>query len=196
MNFATLDDVKNTNDPVINTEDYDEVLTMILNGLGETFSKQCNRLFVANTYTELFKGGGEYLWLRENPIRQINNIWVDEDAEWGDSSIINPADYLLMDEGKIWSLYFTVRPLYYSSPTIKVEYEGGYDPLEVIDGDYSIPADLKLAFVRQAQYDLKRRKDMGIATVTFKDGNVIKQPLVEMLPQVETVIQRYRVPNI
>jgi len=196
MNFANLDDIKNTNDPIINTEDYDEVLSMIMDGLGETFSKQCNRLFVANTYTELFNGGGEYIWLRENPIRQINNIWVDWEAEWDETTSIDPADYLLMEDGKVWSLYFTIRPRYYFAPAIKVEYEGGYDRLEITDGDYPIPADLKLAFVRQAQYDLKRRKDMGIATVTFKDGNVIKQPLVEMLPQVEAVLQRYRIPNI
>lgn len=198
MNFATLDDVKNTNDPVITTEDYDEILTVIMEGVGETFSKKCNRLFVANTYTELLTGGGDYVFLRETPIRQINNIWVDWEALWNDSAIINPADYLLVNSetGQIWSMYFTVRPLYYSSPTIKIEYEGGYDPVEVIDGDYPIPGDLKLAFIRQTQYDLKRRKDMGISTVTFKDGNVIKQPIVELLPQVEAVLQRYRVANI
>jgi hypothetical protein len=197
MIFATLEDIKNTNDPVITVTDFDEVLSMIMAGLGEVFSKHCNRKFIADTYTELFEGGGEYLFLGEPPIRQINGIWVDESADWDDDDPINASDYLLMDaeNGQLWSLFFTVKPSLYRAPAIKVEYDGGYDAVDS-PADFPIPDDLKWAFVRQVQYDLKRRKDMGIATVTFKDGNVIKQPLVELLPQVESVLQRYRIPNI
>ena len=196
MNFADLTTIKATNEPVL-PDDYDELVSLYMEATGQTFADYCGRKFQVDSYTEFFYGGGEYVFPLELPIRQINKITVDmmysqEDLDWTTGTILDPGDYFLLpDEGKIWSLYFRYRPSYFRAKTIKVEYDGGFDPIDSEGQDFPIPANLKLAYIRQIQYEIKRRKDLGLSTVTFKDGNVIKQPNVILLPQVTQVLDYY-----
>jgi len=196
MIFATLEEIKALNEPAITNEDYDELINVYMEAIGATFSNHCNRQFQLNTYIEYHEGTGEYIFLQELPVRQINNIWMDANSEWDENSLLDPEDYVLLPDGRIWSLCFNWRLQNYKVEAIKVEYEGGFDTIDGESQDFPVPADLKLAFIRQIQYDVKRRKDAGISTVTFKDGSIYKQPLVELLPQVAATLDYYRMINI
>ena len=190
-----MEDIKGLNDPPIVGDTFDELLDVYMNSIGVTFENFCNRKFLLNTYTEYHTGSGEYLFVMETPVRQVNNIWIDWDSEFEDNDLLLPTDYKVLDDGKIWSLLFPTN-VGNSAKNIKIEYEGGYDPIEVLNGEFPVPYDLKLAFIRQVQYDIKRRKDIGLTSVTFKDGNINKMPLVELLPQVEATLNYYRYINI
>lgn len=193
-----MEEIKGLNDPPITGDTFDELIDVYMAAIGTTFENYCNRKFVLNTYTEYFQGAGEYIFLQETPIRQVNGLWVNVDFdEFEDKDLITSPDYRLMPNGSIWSLYFPYRKnMGCEVKNIKVEYEGGYDPIETVNPEYPIPPDLKLAFIRQVQYDIKRRKDIGLTTVTFKDGSINKQPLVELLPQVAATLDYYRYINI
>lgn len=193
MIFATAEDIKGLNDPPITGDTFDELIDVYMAAVGTTFENYCNRKFLVNTYTEYFKGAGEYLFLQETPVRQVNNIWVDWDSEFEEADKLLASDFVMFPDGRIWSQLF---PSGLNPMTIKIEYEGGYDSVETLNGDYPIPYDLKLAFIRQVQYDVKRRKDIGLTSVTFKDGNINKMPLVELLPQVASTLDYYRYINI
>ena len=201
MNFADLETIKATNEPVL-PDDYDELVSLYMDSVGQTFTDYCGRKFQVDNFVDFFYGGGEYVFPNELPIRQINNIWVDmmysqEDLDWTAGTQLDPGDYFVLPgEGKIWSLYFRYYPTYFRAKTIKVDYDAGFDPIDSDSQDYPIPANLKLAYIRQIQYEIKRRKDLGLSTVTFKDGNVIKQPNVILLPQVTQVLDFYRNLNI
>ena len=192
MIFATLEEIKSLNDPAITGDTLDELLDVYMNAIGTTFENFCNRKFLSDTYTEYFRGAGEYLFLRETPVREVKDIWVDWDSEFEEADKLEADDYKLLEDGRIWSLCF---PSNANQMNVKIEYDGGYDPVD-FDGDYPVPYDLKLAFIRQVQYDIKRRKDIGLTSVTFKDGNINKMPLVELLPQVESTLNYYRHINI
>lgn len=194
MNFATLAEIKNLNDPVITADDFDDVLSLLMDSIGTIFDEYCNRSFQANEFTEFHGGGGEFLYLRNNPIREIVSIYTDIDREFEEDNLVDSADYELLGEGEdgvIYSKFFLDCP--YKS--IKVIYSGGYDPID-IEGDYPVPADLKMAYIRQVQHDFKRRRDIGMLTVTFKDGSITKPNINELLPQVVGTLDRYRWVNI
>jgi hypothetical protein len=193
MILATMEEIKGLNDPPISGDTFDELIDVYMAAIGTTFENYCNRKLVCDTYTQYFRGAGEYLFLQETPVRVINNIWVDCDSEFEDSDLLEEDDYKLFPDGRLWSMLF---PSNANQMNIKVEYEGGYDTIETVDPQYPIPSDLKLAFIRQVQYDIKRRKDIGLSTVTFKDGSINKQPLVELLPQVSATLDYYRYINI
>jgi hypothetical protein len=193
MIFATVEEIKGLNEPPITGDTFDELIDVYMNSIGTTFENYCNRKFLSNTYTEYIRGAGEYLFLQETPIRQVNNIWVDWDAEFEESDKLDSSDFKLLTDGRVWSLLF---PSCANQFNVKVEYDGGYDSVEVVNGDYPIPPDLKLAFIRQVQYDIKRRKDIGLTSVTFKDGSINKQIITELLPQVQRTLDYYRYINI
>lgn len=192
--MATLEEIKGLNDPVITTEEYDEALALLMDSIGTIFDDYCNRSFQANQFTEFHGASGNFLYLRNNPIREIVSIYADIDYEFDADTLLETDDYELLGEGEegvIYSKYVEGLP----PKSIKVTYEGGYDPID-FEGDYPIPADLKMAFIRQVQNDFKRRRDLGMLTVTFKDGSITKPNVNELLPQVQATLDRYRWINI
>lgn len=203
MILATLEEIKELNDPAITGDSFDELLSVYMEAIGTTFQNYCGRKFLADTYTEYYRGSGQYIYLLETPVRQVNNIWVDVDAEFNEEDKLQPTDYVVFPDGQIWSLLFPFNTSLalseygatFSAKNIKIEYEGGYDDVGM-SGDYPIPGDLKLAFIRQVQYDIKRRKDIGLTSVTFKDGTIQKQHLADLLPQVSATLDYYRHLNI
>jgi hypothetical protein len=58
----------------------------------------------------------------------------------------------------------------------------------------AITPDLRKACAKQAAYNYKRRKDLGLTTVTYRQGSITKesQSHDEFLPSVLKVVDRYR----
>jgi hypothetical protein len=56
-----------------------------------------------------------------------------------------------------------------------------------------IPADLEMAARSQVAYEFRRRKDIGLESVSFPDGSIQKVSSGEFLSSVKQVLDRYRI---
>jgi hypothetical protein len=55
-----------------------------------------------------------------------------------------------------------------------------------------LPEDLEAAIAQQVAYDFRRRKDLGLISVTMIDGSIQKKSTDKWLPDVELVLKKYR----
>ena len=89
--------------------------------------------------------------------------------------------------------YFTTRTHSNQPKPIKVIYTGGYE--ELYDGtEYvlDVPDDLKRACLMQAVFEFRRRRDLGLLSVTTPDGSISKNTAAELLPDVKKSIMEYK----
>lgn len=56
----------------------------------------------------------------------------------------------------------------------------------------TLPKDLKRALIKQITYAFRRRKDLGLMSVTSPDGTISKMSVDEWLPDVEKVLNKYK----
>jgi hypothetical protein len=73
--------------------------------------------------------------------------------------------------------------------------------IDYIDDDDIVDAGdldsrLKRPLMKQCAYEFKRRKDLGLMSVSFPDGSVQKKDFGEWLPEVEAALNRYRIFSI
>lgn len=57
-------------------------------------------------------------------------------------------------------------------------------------GQDDLPPVLERPLCKQIAYEFRRRKDLGLSSLTVGDGNVQKYPVDEWLPQVQQVLDR------
>lgn len=194
MNFATLEEVKSMFDPPLTDNTYDAAIQIYMDGIGAEFDAYCNRPFEQGEHTEILDGGLDDVFVRATPVDIIVALWCDSEQIFGDEDQkVEDEDYVLADAetGRIYGPFYG-----WKKHEIKVQYVGGYAPPEDPDDEPAVPADLKLAFLRQVIHDFKRRKDVGLRNITFKDGSISKTTTSMLLPVVTEVLDRYRIMNI
>jgi hypothetical protein len=55
-----------------------------------------------------------------------------------------------------------------------------------------IPADLENAVCREVAYRFRRRKDLGLQSVSFPDGSIQKMDTGQFLKEVRIILDRFR----
>jgi hypothetical protein len=125
------------------------------------------------------------------PHLNISNVTI-----WEDDSEVDADDYAVYSSrGKIrkkksesgfnaWAMSGSAEPGQFMEGEliIKVQYDGGYTTL---------PRALKRKLIRQVAYEFRRRKDLGLMSVTYPDGTINKFEIGEWLPDVEQVLHRF-----
>jgi len=181
VNLTTLSQVKALLELV--ETDWDgllEELIVAVSGRGGTY---CNREFEQKERVEYHDGGGRYLYLKGLPVVEITSIHASDTWEWDEGSLVPADHYQLLNAGMV-AYRFGAWP--YGPQALKVAYTGGY-------AADAIPADLEMAVRTQTAYDFKRRKDIGLESVSFPDGSIQKVSSGEFLSMVKQVLDRYRI---
>jgi len=181
VNLTTLSQVKALLE--LAETDWDGLLEELIAAISQRVGTYCNREFERQERVEYHDGGGRYLYLKCLPVTEIASVHGSDTWEWDESSLV-PADHCqLLNAGMVAYRYGTWP---YGPQALRVTYTGGY-------AEDAVPADLEMAVRTQAAYEFKRRKDIGLESVSFPDGSIQKVSSGEFLSMVKQVLDRYRI---
>jgi len=154
-----------------------------------------------------FDGGKSYLMLPHLNISNVS-VWEDLSRTFDSSTLIDPSEYQVYTErgilrignpkdigsgGIAWmdrywddTFFEGCRAFLRGRLVIKVKYDGGYDS-DTINGS------LKMALLKQISYRFRRRKDLGLSTVTYPDGSISKMAdIKQFLLEVQAVLDKFK----
>lgn len=181
MNLTTLDQVK----ALLETQEtqWDDLIKELISAVSARAAAYCNRDFEQKERVEYHDGGGQYLYLKGLPVVSIASIHGSDTWVWDEGALI-PGDHYQLFGAGLLAYRFGVWP--YGPRALKVVYTGGYAP-------EAVPDDLEMAVRTQVAYDFRRRKDIGLESVSFPDGSIQKMSSGEFLSMVKQVLDRYRI---
>lgn len=169
----------------------DKFLERNINSVSGMVSKHCNRKFIADTYSEFYKGSGrQKLVLNQYPINYITSVKVDSAALTAGTDYVT-SDQTYLDQGIIfknngWTWYGYLTGIV-GEPTapvdnIEVTYSAGYTlepetsrdlPWELENACISMVADL-YGEQQGGNVGLKRLTQ-GKLSYTWKDNPLLQQ---------------------
>lgn len=126
--------------------------------------------------TQYWDGGTKTLYL---DYANISNLTVTDDGDALDEG--SDYDYVLYpDRGIIKS---TSEIFTSGLRIIAATYDGGYD-------EDDLPEDLRSELKKQMKFEFRRRKDLGLSSVTYPDGTVNKFIVDDWLPSVQKILRK------
>ena len=194
MNLTTLAEVKEylrtAGTPI--GSDFDSLIeNSLIPAVSQLIEKHCSRSFGEATFTEYHDGGGDFIHVKNPPIISVTSIYQDEDWEWSSSYLVSSSSYInfLVNIGsKSGKWPYAIR-------SIKVTYIGGY-VYTASAGHVVLPDDIKYAATLQVAYSFKRRKDIGLQTISFPDGSIQKFDTGPLLAEVKGYLASYDLTEI
>jgi len=144
-----------------------------INSVSSMVSKYCNRKFIADTYTEYYKGSGsQKLVLNQYPINAITSVKVDSAALTAGTDYVT-ADRTYLDQGIVfknngwtWYGYLTglVGELTAPVDNIEVVYSAGY----TLETARTFPYDLEDAVINMVSdlYGEQQEGTVGLKKLT------------------------------
>jgi hypothetical protein len=184
MKLASIPDLKIFLDKT--DSEADLLLAMIIEASSASFEGYTNRWFQKMSRTQYFDSGGTILQLRAFPIDMTvaTVVTIDNDIQVSDDDY-----YVSPDKGYIEFQTSTVKG---EPREISVSYTGGYEWTSG-SGRLDVPIDLMFACLLQAALVFRNRRNLGVVSITLPDGSVNVSSQNEFLPQVVTVLDRYRI---
>lgn len=178
MLFTSLTDVKLFLEKVDTS--HDDLLNLIILNVSARIEKYLNRLFEKVERTQYFNAGRNYYYLPAYPIDLTAALTVT------DSDVVQTvnSDYYVWDD--IGMIEFYNAPAFNTPRQIKIIWTGGYASYDLL------PQELQYATILQSVFIFKRRKDIGLNSVSMPDGSISVNAPTDLLPEVKQVLQSLR----
>ncbi len=181
-------------------EDWDPMISYLITARSNDAELFCNRQFQKLQRVEYHDGGGQFLFLRSRPVYSLVDLKWSLFYDWAENYLeISPLAPMAGFNAETGQVILIGGIDWYSGvKTIQVTYIGGYDllgtpPSSPPFGTYTpLPADIEGAICQQVAYDFRRRKDLGLLSITMVDGSIQKKSVDKFLPDVLEVLKRYR----
>jgi hypothetical protein len=183
----------------IDTEktDYDSLLVTIIKYVSSRFETFLNRKLQKQERTQYFEAGRSKYFLEAFPVDSSASITVVLDD---DTQTIND-DYWLWPELGI--IHFDSATSYIEPRELYVTYTGGYAATDTSVGITGIstitetvllgvPDDVSFACLLQTAFVFRRRKDIGLSSVSMPDGAINTIFAADLLPEVKKILLNYR----
>lgn len=182
MKLVSLADVKAFLEKT-DTE-HDQLLTNLIEQVSARIERALNRNLTKAERTEYFDKGESVYLLSAYPVDEAADFTVTLD---GQSQTKDEDFYLDPEKGLIEFAYGTGD---YKPRALVVTYTGGY--AEDVNGVLQVPADLKRACLLQVAFEFRRRKDLGLRTVSMPDGSLSVNEPAALLPEVKQILAAHR----
>jgi len=124
--------------------------------------------------------GRSKYYLPAFPIDLSSTLSVVNDST---TQVINSDFYVWEDSGLI---EFTQIPSYNRPKQLSFAWTGGYASVDVL------PNDLHLAVILQSSFVFRRRKDIGVSSISLPDGSLSVNTPTELLPEVKSILKQFR----
>ena len=178
MKLAPVADLKTFLDLTVAT--YDTFLGTLLDQVSLRIENFLNRKMEKVARSVYFNAGRRTYHLPAYPIDLTAALSVTYD---GTAQTINDDYWVWEDEG----LIEFQSPLSYSEPKqVLIAWTGGYAATE------NIPSDVQMAVIMQAAFVFRRRKDIGVSSISLPDGSLSVNVPLKLLSEVENMLRPYR----
>ncbi len=172
--------------------DQDELLGLIIDHVSGWIEEYLNRKLTKESRTVYRDAGKRYYYLSAYPIDESATLTVTYD---GVLQTKNTDYFVRADDGLIEFHKFAIST--YDDPKeMVIVWTGGYASAGSDDSEcLSVPMTIQEAALRQCVYNFRRRKDIGLSSVSMPDGSVSKSPINSfLLPEVKDLLKNYRRP--
>lgn len=174
----------------LTTTNSDDLLDLIIGQISKRIETFLNRNLLKQEYTEFFdvKIHRRFFNLKSYPI-DLNEDFTATQYDVEDT--VNSDYYVYEDQGMVE--YFTERTHCNEPKCMKFVYTGGYEEI-YSDGEnvLDVPDDIKRACLLQSVFEFRRRRDVGITSVSTPDGSIGKPNPGNLLPEVVSILKSYR----
>ena len=159
---------------------HDDLLTMIITKVSARIETYLNTTFEKIQRTKYFDAGRRYCYLPAFPIDLTAALTVLLDS----AVQVKDVDYVVWENEGLIEFFFDT--IYLQPKQIVVTWTGGY--LTYSD----LPEELQYAAVLQSAYMFRRRKDLGLSSVSMPDGSVSVNSPTDLLPDVKNILNSIR----
>lgn len=174
----------------ITNPNHDSLLDLIIDQVSARIEKFLNRKLTKQEYTEYFdvKISKKFFHLRSYPIDLAEDFTA---SQYDVEDTIN-SDYFVYEDSGIVE-YFTDRIHCNEPKCIKFVYTAGYEEIYTEGEDVlNVPDDLKRACLLQSVFEFRRRRDIGLTSISTPDGSISKSITGTLLTEVSDILKSYR----
>lgn len=178
MKLASLSDLKVfLENP---KSEHDPLLAILLDAVSVRIERFLNRNLEKLQRVEYFNPGKRRYFLSSFPVDLTAAFTVVCDSV----TKVKDTDYWVWSDSGM--IEFSSTPAASNPQSIVVTYTAGY----AITAD--IPDAIQLATIMQTAFVFRRRKDIGLSSVSMPDGSVSVNNPTKLLPEVVDILRMYR----
>lgn len=174
---------------------HNDLLITFIKQVTAAFENYTDRKFEAVERTKYFSAGPRNFLLPAFPVNLAETFTVTVNDE---THVIDEDFFVWEDQGRVEFVRKTAADHLSLSPpavprpkAVVVVWTGGW--VKDVDGVLQgVPQDFQRACMKQTAFEFKRRRDIGMTSVSAPDGNINVFSPADLLPEVRLILDSHR----